>query len=63
MNEPERAARKVEVNENYDDDEEDEKKGHGANGAAPSSASGTKAGTPTNGGVNGVMGPTPKVES
>lgn len=63
LNEPERAARKVDVNENYDDEEEDEKKGHGANGAAPSSTSDTKSGTPTNGGVNGVIGPTPKVES
>lgn len=59
LNEPERAARKVDVNENYDDEEEEEKK------ALPANGSGTdaKSGTPTNGGVNGVMAPAPKVES
>lgn len=59
LNEPERAARKVDVNENYDDEEEEDKKGLSTNGSGTEA----KSGTPTNSGVNGVMGPTPKVES
>ncbi|MBE3048084.1 hypothetical protein IMZ48_37370, partial [Candidatus Bathyarchaeota archaeon] len=55
LSEPERAARKVELNENYDDEEEEEKKGLAA------SAAEAKSGTPTNGGINGGMAP--KVES
>jgi hypothetical protein len=64
INEPERAARKVDVNENYDDDEEEEKKG-GIVGANNAGASGeTKITTPTSGGPNGVLsGSAPKVEA
>lgn len=60
--EPERAARKMEVDEDYDDSGEDEKKAL-ANGSGPGSASGEmKTSTPTSAGVNGASGPTPKVE-
>lgn len=62
-NEPERAARKMDVDEDYDDSGEDEKK----NGIIPGSASGpssssgdVKSSAPT-AGLNGIMGP--KVES
>ncbi|KAI1804533.1 TPR-like protein [Daldinia bambusicola] len=64
VNEPERAARKMDVDDDYDDSGEEEKK-VGINGAAsgPSSASGDlKNTTPTNASINGIMGPTPKAE-
>lgn len=62
--EPERAARKMEVDEDYDDSGEDEKKaGIVANGSGPGSAAGdAKTSTPVSAAVNGVSGPTPKVE-
>ncbi|TLD05209.1 uncharacterized protein PgNI_09744 [Pyricularia grisea] len=60
--EPERAARKMDVDEDYDDSGEDEKK----NGIATSAASGPGSSSgeskpATNGAMNGLMGP--KVES
>jgi len=64
INEPERAARKMDVDEDYDDSGEDEKKaGIGSGGASgPGSAtSEMKNGTPTSAGINGMMGP--KVEA
>lgn len=62
--EPERAARKMEVDEDYDDSGEDEKKANiVTNGSGPSSAAGdVKTSTPTSASVNGVSGVTPKVE-
>lgn len=66
INEPERAARKMEVDEDYDDSGEDEKKGIIAttNGSGPASTSGEmKTATPTSAGMNGMIGPAPKVES
>lgn len=64
MNEPERAARKMDVDEDYDDSGEDDKKpvipSASASGPRPTSvAPGNK--TPTSAGVNGMMGP--KVEA
>ncbi|KAG7103357.1 hypothetical protein HYQ44_017445 [Verticillium longisporum] len=62
--EPERAARKMDVDEDYDDSGEDEKKVPAAttNGSGPAPAAGeTKP--PTSGSVNGSLGPQPKVES
>lgn len=58
--EPERAARKMDVDEDYDDSGEEDKKA----GIAPGSASGSgsaaagemKNGTPTSAGLNGIMG-------
>ncbi|KAI0025109.1 hypothetical protein F4780DRAFT_722274 [Xylariomycetidae sp. FL0641] len=64
MNEPERAARKMEVDDDYDDSGEEEKKVP-INGTAPGpgSASGEmKTATPTSAGINGLMGPAPKTE-
>lgn len=54
----------MEVDENYDDSGEDEKKtGIVTNGSGPGSAAGdAKTSTPANASVNGVSGPTPKVE-
>jgi general transcriptional corepressor CYC8 len=66
MNEPERAARKVEVDEDYDDSGEDEKKAGIAatNGSGPTSAAAElKTSTPTSAGINGMMATAPKVES
>jgi general transcriptional corepressor CYC8 len=65
INEPERAARKMDVDEDYDDSGEEEKKaGIVTNGSAPTSAAGElKTTTPTSASINGMMGPTPKVES
>ncbi|RYP56785.1 hypothetical protein DL769_009852 [Monosporascus sp. CRB-8-3] len=66
VNEPERAARKMDVDEDYDDSGEEEKKVSGgpASGPGPASAAELKTSTPTSaGGMNGLMGPTPKTES
>lgn len=63
-NEPERAARRMDVDEDYDDSGEDEKKNGAVSGPAsgPGSASGEiKTATPTSAGVNGMAGP--KVEA
>ncbi|KAK4166100.1 hypothetical protein QBC43DRAFT_19713 [Cladorrhinum sp. PSN259] len=60
MNEPERAARKMEVDEDYDDSGEEDKKAGILSG--PSSASTEmKNGTPTSASINGIIGQ--KVES
>lgn len=63
VSEPERAARKMEVDEDYDDSGEDEKKAAiVTNGSAPGSAAGdVKTSTPANAGVNGISA-APKVE-
>jgi glucose repression mediator protein len=54
MNEPERAARKMDVDEDYDDSGEDDKKAVIPSGSAQSSATaGNK--TPTSAGINGMM--------
>ncbi|KAF2971435.1 hypothetical protein GQX73_g2109 [Xylaria multiplex] len=65
MNEPERAARKMDVDEDYDDSGEEEKKvGPGGPTSGPASASGDmKTTTPTSAGMNGMMGPAPKTET
>ena len=68
LGEPERAARKMEVDEDYDDDGEEDKKGNivSANGSGPGSSAGdTKATSPTgvNGHVNGVASAQTKVET
>ncbi|KAK2677495.1 Tetratricopeptide repeat [Fusarium oxysporum f. sp. vasinfectum] len=62
--EPERAARKMDVDEDYDDSGEDEKKATiVTNGSGPGSAAGdAKTSTPANAGVNGVSGTVTKVE-
>lgn len=64
--EPERAARKVDVDEDYDDDAEDEKKGNIVSAASgPASANGEKTSSPNavNGHANGVSGQAaPKAE-
>ncbi|CAI6098456.1 hypothetical protein V2G26_001049 [Clonostachys chloroleuca] len=62
--EPERAARDIKINDDYDDSGDDEKKTAVlANGSGPGSASGdAKTSTPTNGAVNGTPGPAPKTE-
>ena len=60
--EPERAARKVELDENYDDSGEDEKKGAAlTNGSAAGSAEG-KSSTPTSASVNGASGGAAKAD-
>ncbi|KAK4115709.1 TPR-like protein [Canariomyces notabilis] len=58
MGEPERAARKVEFDEDYDDSGEEDKKAGVVSGPAsgPSSASEMKNATPTSAGINGIMG-------
>jgi len=64
INEPERAARKMEVDEDYDDSGEEDKKTGIVSGTAsgPASASSEmKNGTPTSASINGIMGQ--KVES
>ncbi|KAI1269622.1 hypothetical protein F5Y18DRAFT_370800 [Xylariaceae sp. FL1019] len=62
--EPERAARKMDVDEDYDDSGEEEKKTGPALASGPASANGEmKATTPTSAGMNGMMGPTPKKEA
>ncbi|KAH8907104.1 TPR-like protein [Coniochaeta sp. PMI_546] len=58
LNEPERAARKMDVDEDYDDSGEEDKKAPIASGSgsAPNSASGEmKTATPTSAGINGLM--------
>ena len=65
LNEPERAARTMEVDENYDDSG-DEKKTATVNGAGSGSGPGSSTGdtkmtTPTSASINGIMGP--KVEA
>lgn len=63
--EQERAARKMEVDEDYDDSgDEDKKTAAITNGSGPSSSSGeAKAASPTSGSVNGASGPTTKTET
>lgn len=65
MNEPERAARKMDVDEDYDDSGEEEKKVvPGGPTSGPASTSGDmKITTPTSVGMNGMMGSAPKPES
>ena len=54
LGEPERAARKMDVDEDYDDSGEEDKK----SGSGPGSATGEqKNATPTSAGINGMMGP------
>ncbi|KAI1432358.1 hypothetical protein GGR50DRAFT_689009 [Xylaria sp. CBS 124048] len=65
MSEPERAARAMDVDENYDDSGEEEKK---AGPGGPTSGSASAAGdmkttTPTSAGLNGMMASGPKPES
>ncbi|KAI5863499.1 TPR-like protein [Durotheca rogersii] len=64
INEPERAARKMDVDDDYDDSGEEEKK---VNVGGPASGAGSAVGdlkntTPTSSSINGLMGPAPKVE-
>jgi general transcriptional corepressor CYC8 len=58
INEPERAARKMDLDDNYDDEEPEEKKPLATAGPAPppGSAPGEKTHTPTSGGMNGMLG-------
>lgn len=62
--EPERAARKMDVDEDYDDSpEEDKKTGIVANGSGPpSGSSDAKATSPASAGVNGTSGAATKTE-
>ena len=66
VNEPERAARKMDVDDDYDDSGEDEKKAGAASG--PGSGPGSQPGemkngtTPTSAGINGMING-PKAES
>ncbi|KAI1506475.1 hypothetical protein F5X99DRAFT_364330 [Biscogniauxia marginata] len=64
MDEPERAARKMDVDDDYDDSGEEEKKVPvGGPTSGPGSVTGElKTTTPTSAGMNGIMGPTPKAE-
>lgn len=64
MNEPERAARKMDVDDDYDDSGEEEKKVNvnGVVSGPGSSTSDMKNTTPTSASINGMMGPTPKAE-
>ena len=57
MGEPERAARKVEVDEDYDDDGEEDKKG------GIVSATGSTSGEKTSPAVNGHVNGQPKIET
>ncbi|KAH7321124.1 hypothetical protein B0I35DRAFT_428626 [Stachybotrys elegans] len=62
--EPERAARKIEVNEDYDDSGEDEKKAAvltNGSGSASTTAD-VKTSTPSSASVNGASGPATKTE-
>jgi glucose repression mediator protein len=69
VGEPERAARKMDVDEDYDDDGEEDKKGGivSVAGSGPGSSSGdakTTSPTAINGhAVNGVSNGQPKVEA
>lgn len=59
INEPERAARKMEVDEDYDDSGEEDKKAGILSGPASGPGSATsdmKNGAPTSAGMNGIMG-------
>lgn len=60
--EPERAARKMDVDEDYDDSGEDDKKAVLANGSATESASGDSKTSPTSAGANGSAGVAAKAE-
>lgn len=60
--EPERAARKMDVDEDYDDSGEDDKKAVLANGSAPGSVSAESKTSPTSAGVNGNGTSAPKTE-
>lgn len=65
LNEPERALRKMDVDEDYDDSGEEDKKAPIASGSgsAPNSANGEmKTATPTSAGINGLMNSNAKVE-
>ncbi|KAK8130286.1 TPR-containing protein [Apiospora kogelbergensis] len=65
LNEPERAARKMDVDEDYDDSGEEEKKVPigGPTSGPPSAAGDMKITTPTSATMNGMgAGPTPKTE-
>lgn len=53
MNEPERAARKMEVDEDYDDEGDDEKKGTGSGPTSGPAIDGKRT-PPTNGHANGL---------
>jgi hypothetical protein len=59
VSEPERAARKMEVDEDYDDSAEEDKKAGIVPGPAAGSGSATasdmKNGTPTSAGISGLM--------
>lgn len=60
LGEPERAARKMDVDEDYDDSGEDDKKLNVAQGQGSGSGSSTgdiKNTTPTSAGINGMLGP------
>ncbi|TRX89141.1 hypothetical protein FHL15_009954 [Xylaria flabelliformis] len=68
MNEPERAARKMDVDEDYDDSGEEEKKMDKMANLGPTSGPASVSGdmkttTPTSAGMNGMMGPAPKTET
>jgi hypothetical protein len=53
----------MDVDEDYDDSGEDEKKAGIPNGSGPGSNAGdSKTSTSASAGVNGVSGPTPKVD-
>ncbi|PNY20468.1 General transcriptional corepressor ssn6 [Tolypocladium capitatum] len=61
--EPERAARKMDVDEDYDDSGEDDKKAVITNGSAPAPGStDAKTSTPTSAGVNASSGAVTKTE-
>lgn len=62
--EAERAARRMDVDEDYDDSaEEDKKPAVVTNGSGPGSAAGdTKATSPASAGVNGASAPATKTE-
>lgn len=64
VSEPERAARQMDVDEDYDDSPEDEKKPAAVpNGSAPTSGSGdVKTTSPTNAGINGSTSIATKAE-
>ncbi|KAI1456168.1 TPR-like protein [Annulohypoxylon moriforme] len=64
ISEPERAARKMDVDDDYDDSGEEEKKVavNGATSGPSSTAGDLKNTTPTSASINGIMGPAPKAE-
>lgn len=57
ISEPERAARKMEVDEDYDDSGEEDKKAGVASGSGSAATGEIKTGTPTSAGMSGMMGP------